>query len=88
MVYCRPLWDDEFPGEKFDVKPYQLKKDSSGKYSNVRESVQLDRDKKYIIAFLDKTRNDDDKFQVLYEFNGRYNRWREKGYCSVFNEHK
>ena len=88
MVYCRPLWDDEFPGEKFDVKPYQLKKDSSGKYSNVRESVQLDRDKKYIIAFLDKTRNDDDKIQVLYEFNGRYNRWREKGYCSVFNEHK
>ena len=56
--------------------------------SNVRESVQLDRDKKYIIAFLDKTRNDDDKIQVLYEFNGRYNRWREKGYCSVFNEHK
>lgn len=88
MVYCRPLWDDEFPGEKFDVKPYQLKKDSSGKYSNVRESVQLDRDKKYIIAFLDKTRNDDDKIQVLYEFNGRFNRWREKGYCSVFNEHK
>lgn len=88
MVYCRPLWDDEFPGEKFDVKPYQLKKDASGKYSNVREAVQLDRDKKYIVAFLDKTRNDDDKIQVLYEFNGRFNRWREKGYCSVFNEHK
>ena len=88
MVYARPLWDDEFPGEKFDVKPYQLKKDESGKYTNVRKLIPLDREKKYIVAFLDKTRNDDDKIQVLYEFNGRFNRWKEIGYCSVFNEHK
>lgn len=88
MVYARPLWDDEFPGEKFDVKPYQLKKDDSGKYTNVRKLIPLDKEKKYIVAFLDKTRNDDDKIQVLYEFNGRFNRWKEIGYCSVFNEHK
>lgn len=88
MVYARPLWDDEFPGEKFDVKPYQLKKDESGKYTSVRKLIPLDREKKYIITFLDKTRNDDDKIQVLYEFNGRFNRWKEIGYCSVFNEHK
>lgn len=88
MVYARPLWDDEFPGEKFDVKPYQLKKDDSGKYTNVRKLIPLDKEKKYIVAFLDKTRNDDDKIQVLYEFNGCFNRWKEIGYCSVFNEHK
>jgi hypothetical protein len=88
MVYARPLWDDEYPGEKFDVKAYQLEKDSSGKYTNVRKTIPLDRDKKYIVAFLDKTRNDDDKIQVLYQFNGRFNRWKEIGYCSVFNEHK
>lgn len=88
MVYARTLWDDEFPGEKFDVKPYQLKKDDSGKYTNVRKLIPLDKEKKYIVAFLDKTRNDDDKIQVLYEFNGRFNRWKEIGYCSVFNEHK
>lgn len=88
MVYARPLWDDEFPGAKFDVKPYQLKNDDSGKYTNVRKLIPLDPEKKYIVAFLDKTRNDDDKIQVLYEFNGRFNRWKEIGYCSVFNEHK
>lgn len=88
MVYARPLWDDEFSGEKFDVKPYQLGKDDAGKYTNVRKSIQLDREKKYIVAFLDKTRNDDDKIQILYQFNGRFNRWKEIGYCSVFNEHK
>lgn len=88
MVYARPLWDDEFTGEKFDAKPYQLKRDESGKYTNVRKPITLDRDKKYIVAFLDKTRNDDDKIQILYEFNGRFNRWKEIGYCSVFNEHR
>lgn len=88
MVYARPLWDDEYTGEKFDVKPYQLKRDENGKYTNVRKPIVLDREKKYIVAFLDKTRNDDDKIQVLYEFNGRFNRWKEIGYCSVYNEHK
>lgn len=87
MVYARTLWDDEYTGEKFDVKPYQLKKDKNGKYSNIREPIELDRDKKYIVVFLDKTRNDDDKIQVLYEFNGRFNKWYEKGYCKVFNNH-
>lgn len=88
MVYVRPLWDDEYTGEKFDVKPYKLEKDDSGKFQNVKKPIILDRDKKYLVAFLDKTRNDDDKIQVLYQFNGRFNRWREIGYCSVLNEHK
>ena len=65
-----------------------LKRDENGKYTNVRKPIALDREKKYIVAFLDKTRNDDDKIQVLYEFNGRFNRWKEIGYCSVYNEHK
>lgn len=88
MVYARPLWDDEYTDEKFDVKPYQLKRDENGKYTNIRKPITLDRDKKYIVTFLDKTRNDDDKIQILYEFNGRFNRWKEIGYCSVFNEHR
>ncbi len=86
MVYVRRLWDDEFPGEKFDVKPYQLTKDQSGKYTNIRKHIPLDKEKKYIVAFLDKTRNDDDKIQVLYEFNGQFNRWKEVGFCKIINE--
>ena len=88
IVYMRTLWDDEYSGEKHDVKPYQIKKDESGKYKNIRKIIELDRSKKYIIVFLDKTRNDDDKIQVLYEFNGRFNNWKEIGYCTVINEHR
>ena len=35
-----------------------------------------------------KTRNDEDKQQVLYEVNGRFNSWKEIGYCTIINEHK
>jgi replicative DNA helicase len=88
MIYFREIWSDEFNGEKFDINPYQLEKDESGKYLKVKKIITLDKDKKYLIAFLDKTRNDEDKQQILYEFNGRFNKWVEVGYCNVINEHK
>jgi len=88
MIYLRQIWDDEFNDEKFDIKPYQLERDESGKYTKVRKMITLDKEKKYIIAFLDKTRNDEDKQTVLYEFNGRFNKWVEIGYCNVCNDHK
>jgi len=88
MVYFRQIWDDEFNGEKYDINPYQLDRDESGKYSKVKRIITLDKDKKYLVAFLDKTRNDDDKQQVLFEFNGRFNKWVEIGYCNVINDHK
>ena len=86
MVYMRQLWDDEYTGEKCDCKAYQLQKDENGKYSKIKKMIDLDKDKKYIVAFLDKTRNDEDKQQVLYEVNGRYNSWKEIGYCHIINE--
>lgn len=86
MVYMRQLWDDEYTGEKCDCKAYQLQKDENGKYSKIKKMIDLDKDKKYIVAFLDKTRNDEDKQQVLYEVNGRYNNWKEIGYCHIINE--
>lgn len=88
MVYLRPLWADEFTGEKYDVKPYQLKKDESGRFTKVREMIELDPQKTYIVSFLDKSRNDETGIQVLYEVNFRYNRWREVGYCTVINTHQ
>lgn len=88
MVYCRPLWDDERPGGDHDVKCYRLKKGEDGKFINVRELVDLDPDKKYILCFLDKTRNDEDKQCLVYEFNGRFNRWKEIGYAQVYNDHQ
>lgn len=88
MIYMRQLWQDEYTGEKYDCKAYQLQKNEDGKYTKVKRMIELDKDKKYIVAFLDKTRNDEDKQQVLYEVNGRFNSWKEIGYCNILNEHK
>ena len=49
--------------------------------------IRLDKDKKYLAAFLDKTRNDEDKQTILYEWNGRFNKWTEIGYCTIYNDH-
>lgn len=88
MVYCREIWGDELKDEKFDVKPYQLVRDESEKYTSTRKPLELDPDKKYMIIFLDKTRNDEDKKQILYSFNGRFNLWKELGFCTVINQHQ
>lgn len=88
MIYMRQLWQDEYTGEKYDCKAYQLQKNEDGKYTKIKRMIELDKDKKYIVAFLDKTRNDEDKQQVLYEVNGRFNSWKEIGYCNISNEHK
>ena len=87
MIYLRQLWDDEYTGEKHDCKAYRLKRDANGKLTKVKEMITLDKDKKYLVAFLDKTRNDEDKQTILYEWNGRYNKWTEIGYCTIYNDH-
>ena len=88
MVYMRQLWQDEYTGGKYDCKAYQLQKNEEGKYTKIKKMIDLDPNKKYIVAVLDKTRNDEDKQQVLYEVNGRFNSWKEIGYCNILNEHK
>lgn len=83
IILFRELWDDEYDGEKYDVKPYRRVKDKeTGKYLSTREYIKLNKEKRYRIFFLDKTRNDDDSQCVLYEFNGAWNIWREIGYCT------
>lgn len=88
MIYMRQIWDDEFEDESHFIHPVVYRRDKSGKYDKNGVEVPLDRNKKYIVAFVDKTRNDEDKQQVLYEFNGRFNKWKEVGHCKVINDHK
>ena len=85
MVYLREIWQDEWEDEKFDIKPHNFVKTGDGKYR--KQEIQLDPTKKYMVLFLDKTRNNEDKIQILYQFNGRYNIWKEIGYCTVTNLH-
>ncbi len=88
MVYLRPLWPDEYTGEKHDVKPYTRGQDPTGRYGIIEKFVATDSDKQYVIAFLDKTRNDKDKQTLLYEFNSDYNSWTEVGYCTVHHDRR
>lgn len=88
MIYLRELWQDEYNSEKYDCKPYQFEKDANGKYTKVKKFIPLNKDKKYIVVFLDKTRNDENNVQILYEVNGRFNLWKEVGYCTITNSHE
>lgn len=88
VVLMRKLWDDEFNGEKFDVKPWRFKKDSHGKITGVKEELTLKPDKKYRILFLEKTRNDEDDICLLYQFDGAWNKWYELGYCSPKHQNR
>lgn len=87
MIYIRPLWEDEYTGERYDCHAYTRNRDQEGNWEKFTTPITLDKKKKYIVAFLDKTRNDEDKQQVLYEANLSWNNWREIGYCSIKNEH-
>lgn len=88
LVLMRKLWEDEYTGEKFDVKPWRFKKDSKGKITGVKEELTLDKDKKYRIMFLDKTRNDEDDMCLLFRFDGAWNVWKELGYCSPKHQNR
>lgn len=84
MIYLRPVWDDEFDGEKFDIKPWKYNKDNK----KIKEDIVLDREKKYLLCFIDKTRADEDKTVLVYEWRAHYNVWKEVGFARVINEHK
>lgn len=83
LILFRDLWADEYNDEKYDVKPFKVSyiPNKEGKLDKLVEEIQLNKEKKYKIVFLDKTRNDKDSQCLLYEFTGDWNRWSEIGYC-------
>ena len=85
LVLGRQLWQDEYPNEKYDCEPYRYKKTESGKY--IKMPVQIDKDKTYIVMFLDKTRNEERGQTILYQVTGAFNTWQEIGYCTIKNDH-
>ena len=82
LLMIRRLWADEYTGEKFDCKAYRLDQDKQ------KQLLQLDSDKTYIVVFINKTRNDESNREILYEWNSRFNKWTELGYCTIRNDHK
>jgi replicative DNA helicase len=86
MCYMRTLWEDEYTNESHDCKVYQYEKDQSGKYGKIRKLITLDKEKTYIVIFLDKSRSDETGIQLLYEVDFKYNKWKEIGFCKIFND--
>lgn len=84
LIMCRKLWADEYNGEKYDCKPYKLNKENN----KIKEMITLDPDKTYVVCFVDKTRNDDNAKNILFQWDTVWNRWVELGFCTIINEHK
>lgn len=83
LLMVRKLWQDEYTGEAKDCNPYYRPKDNP----KVKKPITLDKDKTYVVAFLNKTRNDEDGQTILYQFDGAWNTWKELGYCTIVNDH-
>ena len=77
---------------ELEIRTEFIKLDSLLKFANLVETggiakeIILDRDKRYKIVFLDKTRNDDGNVCVLFEFEGNWNKWKEIGYCNPIQQ--
>lgn len=80
-LMLRKLWQDEYTGEKYDCKPYKWN-------DKVKTFFTLDKDKMYIVVFIEKTRNDDNARCILYQWESTWNKWTEIGYCTIANDHK
>lgn len=82
-VFARQVWQDEYTGEKFDCNPYRRNKDNP----KIKEPFTMDKDKKYMVLFLNKTRSDEDGQTLLYQWDSAWNRWLEVGFCTIMNDH-
>lgn len=82
-VFCRVVWADEYTGEKYDCNPYRRNRDNP----KIKEPFIMDKDKKYMVLFLNKTRSDEDGQTLLYQWDGAWNRWIEIGFCTIVNDH-
>ena len=68
--------------KKWYINPYTLIYED-GKYIGKKEITLNSEEKRYYAVFLAKSRNDEMSHEVLFEFNGNFNSWKEIGYCSV-----
>lgn len=82
VMMGRLLYDDEYPNEKFALKPYNYKKDElTGEWYDV--PYVLDKDKTYLVLFLSKNRFGSEEEQIIYEANYSINSFEEVAYVKV-----
>ena len=82
VMMGRLIFSDEYPDEKFALKPYNYKKDEfSGKW--YQEDYKLDPQKNYLILFLAKNRFGSEEEQIIYEVNYDINAFKEVALVKV-----
>jgi replicative DNA helicase len=76
----RDLYDDEYPGEKRELKIYRME----GKNNKTKIPVHLDREKRYQILFIIKNREGSaNTYQICIEHDMSRNVMKEIGICNV-----
>jgi replicative DNA helicase len=77
LILMRSMWDDEYKGETKDIKPYKIIQGTSSK-----QEIELNKNKKHMIIFIDKTRSGATDIQLIYQSDLQFNKWRELGWCT------
>lgn len=78
-IMIRNLYDDEFPGERNELKVYRLE----GKNGRSKIPVTLDRDKHYQVIFIIKNREGSTSYQIVLEHDMSRNTCKEVGVTTV-----
>lgn len=80
VIMIRNMFDDEYTGEKRELKVYRLE----GKNGSTKIPVKLDKEKHYQIVFIIKNREGSaNQFQIVIEHDMSRNLMKEIGICSV-----
>ena len=72
--------------ETNEIEAYRInykEKDEAGNPKKERITIIPDPDSVYIVVFIEKSRTDKGRKQILYKVNGDFNLWQEMGYCNV-----
>lgn len=79
-IMIRDLYDDEYTGEKRELKVYRLE----GKNGKTKIPVKLDKDKHYQVLFIIKNREGSaNRYQIIIEHDMSRNIMREVGITNV-----
>ncbi|WP_303982244.1 DnaB-like helicase C-terminal domain-containing protein [Niallia circulans] len=82
VMMGRLLFDDEYPGKKFALEPYNWEKDEiTGEWIEV--PYTLDPKKTYLVLFLSKNRFGSEEEQIIYEANYSINAFEEVAFVKV-----
>lgn len=79
VIMFRPITQKE----KETMQVYTYAKDTQGKYMSVKNIIQLNPEKDYIVLFIAKNRYGKADVQIVYERNMDFNTMKELGYTNV-----